>query len=627
MRVIRWDKGLLFRWRGQRWGVIGRDTYRQGETAAFKVQIQHLDDQHVLTVPVTDLADAMGRGELEIALLPTTLGGGRPKAPMADAFAVPPKYRKTMLRRIAIIRPLLQKCRATAKEVENIARAHDICARTVWNYLAAHRHGGADALVPLWGLGPRPAPKLRNQKAQDIFDVIVTNDYLKAPGISRSEVVKRVHDACALKGIAVPVRSKLYRMLDAIPEATVTLEREGRKTYERRFLSTPTRYTDTEVVHPLQLIEFDHTLLDIELVDEVSDLVLGRPWLTLGFDAYCRLPWGFYLSFDPPSAVSVMMCIRHGVLFKDAKNRHGTQHEWALWGVPQMILVDNAREFRSDYMRTLTESIESDLRFRPPGKPRYGGVIERSGFGTLNQRLLHNLLGNTKTNVNVKVRSHDPKTKAVWTMPRFQTGLYIYFTDWYPNEPHRGLKGRTPLQVWNEGLDFVGMPRYPADVQAFLQATLPICRRSVLREGIIKQHIHYNHPSLRALIGSRTPVMVRWNPLDLSYVEARSPRGDRWIRADAQDPLTMRMTAMEYHQVRRIIAARNQEITRETIRQARERLLALERAAVDIKVSRRSATDRLHAPHTQHPISPQEDDRPCEPWTPPPGVVKGLADL
>ena len=41
-------------------------------------------------------------------------------------------------------------------------------------------------------------------------------------------------------------------------------------------------------------------LLDIFCISGATGAVLGRPWLTLIFDAYSRMPLGFALRFDAP---------------------------------------------------------------------------------------------------------------------------------------------------------------------------------------------------------------------------------------------------------------------------------------------------------------------------------------
>lgn len=49
---------------------------------------------------------------------------------------------------------------------------------------------------------------------------------------------------------------------------------------------------------PLELVEIDHAVADIMIVDEVERRSSGRPWLTLVIDVATRMIFGFHLSLD-----------------------------------------------------------------------------------------------------------------------------------------------------------------------------------------------------------------------------------------------------------------------------------------------------------------------------------------
>jgi putative transposase len=67
---------------------------------------------------------------------------------------------------------------------------------------------------------------------------------------------------------------------------------------------------------PLERVELDHFLCDVHLVCHKTGALLGRPWLTLAVDHYSGMVVGYHLSFAPPSAASVLACLRHAILPK-----------------------------------------------------------------------------------------------------------------------------------------------------------------------------------------------------------------------------------------------------------------------------------------------------------------------
>jgi transposase InsO family protein len=572
VQTVRWEQDLRFRWNGIGWRIVGPN----GPAA---VLAQRGADHHILSLSIADLADWLEQGTLTIE---------RPERPTAER---PPTERLTHTpardlavaqSRLEAIRPLLEHGRVSGDTVRQIAVARQRGARTLWRWLAAYRAGGFEALLPARPHGRAREPQLADPAAHQVFEQVVEQEYLTPVAPSKAHVIRRVQDECGRRGMAVPPRSTLYGLLARLSPSLIAQRRENRAVYHARFLSTPTPFADTAATHPLHMVQIDHTLLDLELIDEDTGLGLGRPWLTLGFDVHSRMPWGYYLSFDPPSAVSVMLCIRHGVLLKRVQAKHQTQHDWPVFGIPAVVIVDNGKEFHSHHVEALCAALEITLRYRPRRTPRFGGVIERQ-FGILNQRVLHNLRGNTKTMVHVQTKNRDPKAEAVWTLRGLDALLHVYFADLYPFEVHRGLGGRTPDQAWTAGLNFAGYPRYPDDLDTFHRATLPVIRRTVSREGIVKDHLHYHHPSLKALVGVNQPVWVKWDPLDLSYVLVRHPQSEQWVRALATGGPDVQITALEYRRLRRYLAAQNQAVNRTTLRVARDQLRQLEAQAADAK--------------------------------------------
>jgi putative transposase len=76
------------------------------------------------------------------------------------------------------------------------------------------------------------------------------------------------------------------------------------------------------------------------IVDEHTRQPIGRPYLTVGIDVYSRCITGFCLTLEPPSAVSVGLCLAHAVLDKETDLRRlEIEGEWPIWGKPGTIHV------------------------------------------------------------------------------------------------------------------------------------------------------------------------------------------------------------------------------------------------------------------------------------------------
>src|SRR5881275_779535 len=121
-------------------------------------------------------------------------------------------------------------------------------------------------------------------------------------------------------------------------------------------------------------------------------------------DAYSRRLLAVYLTFDPPSYRSVMMVLRVCVR--------------RLGRLPQMLVVDGGKEFRSRYFEALVNTYSCHKKYRPWAKPRYGAVIERL-FGTTNTKFVFNLQGNTQASKTARqmTKAVNPKNQALWQLP------------------------------------------------------------------------------------------------------------------------------------------------------------------------------------------------------------------
>jgi hypothetical protein len=113
MYAIRWELGLIFQWRGERWTMIAADRSQKDSADPFVVRVQHMTDHHILTVRIADLVTWMERREVTIEHRP----GPRRTPRGHDALAVSEKYWKQALDRLDVICPAYLKVGRTGLEI------------------------------------------------------------------------------------------------------------------------------------------------------------------------------------------------------------------------------------------------------------------------------------------------------------------------------------------------------------------------------------------------------------------------------------------------------------------------------------------------------------------------------
>jgi putative transposase len=87
---------------------------------------------------------------------------------------------------------------------------------------------------------------------------------------------------------------------------------------------------------PFQLLQIDHSPMDLIVLGERDRLPIGRPWISLAIDVATRVVAGFYLSLESPSVVSVALVLTQCALGKNTwlADRGLESLEWPICGIP-----------------------------------------------------------------------------------------------------------------------------------------------------------------------------------------------------------------------------------------------------------------------------------------------------
>ena len=129
---------------------------------------------------------------------------------------------------------------------------------------------------------------------------------------------------------------------------------------------TPGEYLATR---PLSVVQIDHTQVDVIVVDEQTREAIGRPWITLAVDVFTRMVTGVHLSLDPPSRVSIGLCLLQAVYDKTSwLAERGIQAPWPVAGLPETLHADNGSDFRSQRLQSAPVAMKgSGSVWRIPG--------------------------------------------------------------------------------------------------------------------------------------------------------------------------------------------------------------------------------------------------------------------
>lgn len=373
--------------------------------------------------------------------------------------------------------------------------------------------------------GPEHGRSKLSDEIDQLVDESIETVYLVQQRPKISDLVLEIRRRCHTLGLTPPGRKAIATRLRKKPRQEIVGRREGRKSARDRFGPAIGSLT---AATPLSLVQIDHTLVDVIVVDNLTRAPIQRPWLTLAIDVHSRCIVGFHLSLEAPSATSVALCVTQAVLPKShwlAERKVDAQ--WPVHGLMTRLHLDNAKEFRSEALRRGCEQYGIAIDHRPVRTPHYGGHIERL-IGTMMGKV-HLLPGTTYSNVRAKGDA-DPEKTAAMTIEELERWLAHAVCGVYHRTVHRALN-TTPLAAWQRGIlgdaktPGCGEPPSVPDTRRFLIDFLPLERRLVRRDGVSLNRIHYWSDVLRTWIGEPQKMIVRYDPRDLSRIYLLGPDG------------------------------------------------------------------------------------------------------
>ncbi|MGB6103075.1 MAG: DDE-type integrase/transposase/recombinase [Pusillimonas sp.] len=363
-----------------------------------------------------------------------------------------------------------------------------------------------------------------SDEQESLLQQVITDYWRTSEAINYTTLYKRVCTEFAEANLTPPSQPTVIKRIKAQADTEDVRVRHGKRRayHQDEFVDVLYADTPTHGSRAFQYVHIDHTQLDIELISHRTGKPLGRPWLTFAIDAFTRRIVGLYLTFDPPSYVSVMMVMR------DIVKRFQR--------LPEMIVVDNGRDLTSGAFRAFLQVTGVHLRLRPAGQPRAGAVMERV-FGTAHSQYVHNLAGNTKATKNVRMTTgkHLPVKLAQWTLESMYHGLTYWATEYYDTQQHPSL-GCSPREAFERSLAQNGQRAHRNVVwnQDFLIATCPPANREAARQvhnqrGVKVHDRYYWHSAFRhpKVAGQKLPVRV--DPWDASTVYVRV--NEEWAAA------------------------------------------------------------------------------------------------
>lgn len=380
-------------------------------------------------------------------------------------------------------------------------------------------------------------------------------------------LVKTVSDAvageCLRRGIPdkdIPCEETIRRKVRRLSPYAVMKTRHGTRAADLAFGAVGKQPAPAR---PGEVYEIDAHRLDLVSVDDRLG-PLGRLWITAAIDRCTRCIVGFHVHVEPPSSLTIAACIRNAIapkLYVIAK-WPDIAAEWPCWGVPVLVVVDNAFENKAEFLKEAAAELGFVIHWAKPDTPEEKAVIER-WFGTLERGLIRRIPGNTGNSPQDR-GDYAADRMACATLENVDELTHRFVMTVYNRSHHRGIND-VPERLWQELT-----AEWEIDGRidmASLDALLGyVFWRVPSAKGIELLGLRYNdrhdHRILELIrtrpgAAAKLKLKVRIDPTNMEFIWVLDPETGRYEKVGSLDPHYARgLTLAQHRLIRRAAVER-----------------------------------------------------------------------
>jgi putative transposase len=514
--------------------------------------------------------------------------------------------------RFEIIKSLIDKKDRSSNDVLKVAKKYKKGIATIYRWLNTYeQYRSISSLSSKREFCGAKGKSRLDETVDSIINTVFEEYYLNNQKYPLQMIYEEIVYKCNNMNLKAPTKNTIRSRINNLHPKIIAKNRHALRVNETRGMSG----SFPEVKLPLDIIQIDHTKVDVILVDDEARKPIGRPYITVAIDVYSRMIFGFYISLEAPSYFSVGQCLLNAILPKDDFiKKYGIEGEWAVYGLPKKVHMDNGKDFRSISLQNFCKEYRIEDIYRPVARPEFGGAIERV-IGTCMKKV-HRLPGSTFSNIFER-GNYDSDGNAVMTIDNLEKWYLDFVINVYHKTEHSSL-GMTPEEKFYQGLYGVGedksIPFLPVTVANTLKlrmALLPGINRTVQKNGITIDYITYFSETLRKYI-IPTQYKKLKPELGKTVICRRDPRDISKIYIydeDIQDYITVpyadiRKPKMNLSELRAAIAearkkVSGRELEQHDIFEAHERLHSyVAQAKEEKKLIRRKDSSKKHQEKT-----------------------------
>ncbi|XGV97789.1 MAG: Mu transposase C-terminal domain-containing protein [Leptolyngbya sp. BL-A-14] len=389
----------------------------------------------------------------------------------------------------------------------------------------------------------------------------------------RIDARNSIRERQGLPPLESPNRTTIYRRVlqnDAYQEM---VKRYGRRTADRK--NNFSGYEPPQATRPLEEVEIDHTKLPFYIIDGETKLPIGIPTMTSAIDKAFSMPVGFFISFEPPSGLSVMQCLWHAIHPKGyiKKQYPSVTNTWDVFGIMGVLKCDNALEFKKgEQLKDAALQLGFHVDFCPVQVPWYKSRIE-GFFHRINSELLRGKPGSYLKFENEFDDEYNAAKNAILTIEDLLEIIHLFIVDIVCQQPHPKF-GTPKAELWRKAIDEFPptLPSSRRDLRILLGT---VVERVISRNGIEFEGLYYRSEDLIPLrqiyeqrdkrrtggTRDREKARIKIDPTDISCVHVYDPTTLEFVRIPAvSQSYTQGLTLWQHRKIKELAARESEKV-------------------------------------------------------------------
>ncbi len=418
--------------------------------------------------------------------------------------------------------------------------------RSIQGWKATVRIDGNKALAPkeyLRGNRKDRYDEIYEEIALDFLDEkFFTTDRLTVSD-AEAAIAEAYLRKCAELGVKPGPHGRriVERIIDRVPNDEALKRRLGLQE-SRKHRIKAVRHVAPEA--PLDLVELDHTIGDVFIVDRHGATV-GRPTISTAIDGATGWPLGLQLKLGSANSLLTSATIKEIFVPKDDAffERFEIRNHFQAFGAFAVLSTDQGSENSGDIIQNAVRVLSFELRSGLPAHPEKRPHVERF-FRELNS-FLRKLPGGIGSALLPERERHDKAmAEACYTLEQIEKLVQQWRYDAYGPRPRRRimsalLSREAPIDCWKRLAGEHVLPDPPGPDQIAEIFMVPAAARSVQHYGVEFNGIQYHGPALRRILenhGRQTRVEIRYDPTDIRMIMVRDPDTGTHVPVPAKEP-------------------------------------------------------------------------------------------